>query len=87
MLSNEDEFNIEKLINKDIALKYYLLGQFIAYIDIMKKRNGKNNNVFSNFIDNVTRNNIKKIFVTEILQKIIFILINLVKRVNLCLKF
>lgn len=69
MLSNEDEFNIEKLINKDIALKYYLLGQFIAYIDIMKKRNGKNNNVFSNFIDNVTRNNIKKIFVTEILQK------------------
>lgn len=69
VLSNEDEFNIEKLINKDIALKYYLLGQFIAYIDIMKKQNGKNNNVFSNFIDNVTRNNIKKIFVTEILQK------------------
>ena len=69
VLSNDDESNIEKLINEDPALKYYLLGQFIAYIDIMKGKNDKNSNVFSNFIDNVTRNNIKKIFVTEILQK------------------
>lgn len=69
VLSNDDESNIEKLINEDPALKYYLLGQFIAYIDIMKRKNDKNSNVFSNFIDNVTRNNIKKIFVTEILQK------------------
>lgn len=67
--SDEDESNIENLINDDPALKYYLLGQFIAYIDIMKRKNDKNSNVFSNFIDNVTRNNIKKIFVTEILQK------------------
>ena len=69
VFSNDDKSNIEKLINEDPALKYYLLGQFIAYIDRMKGKNNKNSNVFSNFIDNVTRNNIKKIFVTEILQK------------------
>lgn len=65
----EDKNVIKKLIEKDVSLKYYLLGQFISYIDILKGANNKNNDVFLNFINNINRNNIKKLFVTEILQK------------------
>ena len=66
---NEDKYVIKDLISDDVALKYYLIGQFISYIDIFKSKNGKNKEVFSNFVTNVNRNNIKKLFVSEILQK------------------
>ena len=67
---NENDKNeVELLIKNDVALKYYLLGQFISYIDGFKLANNKKANVFSNFISNVNRNNIKKLFVNEVLQK------------------
>lgn len=67
--NNKDKHDVELLIKDDIALKYYLLGQFISYIDILKKVNNKKANIFSNFINSVNRSNIKKLFVSEILQK------------------
>lgn len=69
LLESDDKKVIKDLINEDVALKYYLIGQFISYIDIFKSKNGKNKEVFSNFITNVNRNNIRKLFVSEILQK------------------
>ena len=57
------------LIKDDPAIKYYLLGQFISNLDILKKNNGKNKDIFSNYISNINRNNIKKLFISEILQK------------------
>lgn len=64
-----DIYSIKKLIENDPTLKYYLLGQFISYLDIRKGKDNKNNDIFFNFITNINRNNIKKLFVTEILQK------------------
>ena len=64
----EKNFILE-LIDNDPAIKYYLIGQFISYIDIIKSKNNKNKDVFSNYVSNINRNNIKKLFVTEILQK------------------
>ena len=69
LLENDDKQVIKELIKEDIGLKYYLIGQFISYIDILKSKQGKNKEVFSNFITNVNRNNIRKLFVSEILQK------------------
>lgn len=69
ILENDDKQVVKDLIKDDVALKYYLLGQFISLIDIYKSKNGKNKQVFSNFITNVNRNNIRKLFVSEILQK------------------
>lgn len=63
------ENDVKNLVEQDIALKYYLLGQFIAYIDNFKFSEGKKKVAFSNFVANVNCNNIKKLFVTEILQK------------------
>ena len=64
-----DDAEFKQLLEEDPALKYYLLGQFISYIDRFKYMNNKNKDVFSNFVSNVNRNNIKKLFVSEILQK------------------
>ena len=44
----------------------------MSYIDIMKNSAKKNGDVFSNYITNVNRNNVKKLFVTEVLQKNVF---------------
>ncbi|ADC46644.1 hypothetical protein mru_0793 [Methanobrevibacter ruminantium M1] len=60
------------LIKEDNAIKYYLIGQLIAYIDDFKYSSGKKREVFTNFITNAHRNNIKKLFATEILQKNVF---------------
>lgn len=65
----EEKNSILSLIEEDPAIKYYLLGQFISYIDILKSFNKKRGNVFSNYVNNVNRNNVKKLFVTEVLQK------------------
>lgn len=70
VIFDKEEMNsIKNLIVEDPAIKYYLLGQFISYIDILKRSNDKNGNVFSNYVNNVNRNNIKKLFVSEVLQK------------------
>lgn len=69
IFNNVEKTVVKNLIDEDPAIKYYLMGQFISYIDIMKKSNGKNGDVFSNYVGNVNRNNIKKLFVTEVLQK------------------
>lgn len=69
---NANDNEIEKLnsiLINDPAIKYYLLGQFIRYIDDIKFMGGKNATTFSNFISNVNRSNIKKLFATEILHK------------------
>ncbi|MDO5851595.1 MAG: hypothetical protein Q4Q23_03830 [Methanobacteriaceae archaeon] len=67
--SEDKDNDIIKIINNDKTLKYYLIGQFVRLIDDTKHANNKKNEVFSNFISNVNRNNIKNLFVTEILQK------------------
>ena len=60
---------VDKILETDPACKYFLLGQFIKLIDDTKRSSDKKPIVFNNFISNVNRNNIRKIFVTEILQK------------------
>lgn len=69
IFDKSEKNSILELINDDPAIKYYLIGQFISYIDIKKKIDNKNKDVFSNYISNINRNNIKKLFITEILQK------------------
>ncbi|MDR0911078.1 MAG: hypothetical protein LBM96_00575 [Methanobrevibacter sp.] len=66
---NAKDNEILKIIDSDEDIKYYLLGQFIRLIDNSKGYQNKNGVVFSNFVKNVNRNNIKNLFVTEILQK------------------
>lgn len=65
--NNKDE--IIRIIENDVGVKYYLIGQFIAHIDNIKKSNNKNADVFSNYVLNLNKNNILKLFTTEILQK------------------
>lgn len=79
-LTKENILNINSIIDNDIAIKYYLLGQFIRHLDNIKFSDDKNNDIFSNFINNVNRNNIKKIFVTEILQKNNFYISKMTKK-------
>lgn len=66
--SKIDYEKINKIIENDPACKYFLIGQFIRLIDITKFVKEKKS-IFNNFIKNVNRNNIRKLFVTEILQK------------------
>ncbi|OWT33625.1 hypothetical protein BGI41_01470 [Methanobrevibacter sp. 87.7] len=68
-ISSSDENYIFDLVDKNPSLKYYLLGQFIALIDNSKRRNNKNGEIFSNFVLNCNKNNILKLFTTEVLQK------------------
>lgn len=67
-----EEKQVFELISDDKAIKYYLMGQLISYIDIFKHKSGKKSEVFTHFITNVNRNNVKKLWVTEILQKNVF---------------
>jgi len=69
---NEFKEKVIPLVESNNVIKYYLIGQFIRYIDNFKKANGFNPEVFNNFMTNVNRNNIKKMFATEILQKNIY---------------
>ena len=68
-ISEEDNEKILELIRDDPGLKYYLLGKFLKSIDSLKWGGGKKSEVFNNFITNANRNNIKNLFVTEVLQK------------------
>ena len=68
-ISEKDNEKILGLIKDDPGLKYYLLGKFLKSIDNLKWIEGKKSEVFNNFITNVNRNNIKNLFVTEVLQK------------------
>lgn len=65
----EDSNRIAELVERDTALKYYLIGQFLGLIDNSKGRDGKKKEVFANFVTNINRNNIRNLFVTEVLQK------------------
>jgi CRISPR-associated protein Csh1 len=67
-LTEETNTKIDEIIENDPACKYFLIGQFIRLIDITKFSNDKKT-IFNNFIGNLNRNNIRKLFVTEILQK------------------
>lgn len=68
-ISEGDRDTILELIEKDPGLKYYLIGKFLKNVDSLKWGGGKKSEVFNNFIVNVNRNNIKNLFVTEVLQK------------------
>lgn len=68
-ISKDDETSILEIIESDVSLKYYLLGQFISLIDSTKGNKGKKSEVFSNLVLNSNKNNIKKLFTTEVLQK------------------
>lgn len=68
-ISNEDSNKILELSKEDPGLKYYLLGKFLKNVDSSKWGGGKKSEVFNNFITNVNRNNVKNLFVTEVLQK------------------
>ena len=65
----EDSDSILKTIESDSALKYYIIGQFLGLIDNSKRNKNKKAEVFSNFVNNANRNNIRNLFVTEVLQK------------------
>ena len=60
---------IIELIDNEPCLKYFILGQFIRVIDNYKEDAGKNVNIFSNFISHTNKNNIKKYFTIQVLQK------------------
>ncbi len=68
-ITSEDSNKIVEIIGKDPALKYYLIGQFLGLIDSFKQSEGKKKEVFANFVTNTNRNNIRNLFVTEVLQK------------------
>lgn len=70
--NKENDEKILELIKKDPAIKYYLLGQFIRKIDNHKGNQDKKGGVFSDFVKNANRNNIKNLFITEVLQKNIY---------------
>ena len=57
------------LIQENPSLKYYLIGKFLKLIDSSKYSGGKKSAIFGNFVTNANRNNIKNLFVTEVLQK------------------
>ena len=57
------------LTHKNPSLKYYLIGKFLKLIDNKKYHGGKKSDIFGNFVTNANRNNIKNLFVTEVLQK------------------
>ncbi|WP_297897378.1 hypothetical protein [Methanobrevibacter sp.] len=82
--SDNDDFS--KIVNEEPALKYYLLGQFLRYIDNFKRANNKNSDVFSNFINNVNRNNVYNLFVSEVLQKNNFYIEKMSKKGKLIFK-
>jgi CRISPR-associated protein Csh1 len=60
---------ILELIQENPSLKYYLIGKFLKLIDNSKYQGGKKPDIFGNFVTNANRNNIKNLFVTEVLQK------------------
>lgn len=68
-ISKEDNEKILELVKDDPGLKYFLLGKFLKSIDSLKWGGGKKSEVFNNFITNANRNNIRNLFVTEVLQK------------------
>lgn len=57
------------LTQENPSLKYYLIGKFLKLIDNSKYHGGKKPDIFGNFVTNANRNNIKNLFVTEVLQK------------------
>lgn len=61
--------DILEMSENDPAIKYYLIGQFLGLIDNSKRSKDKKAEVFSNFVTNANRNNIRNLFVTEVLQK------------------
>lgn len=65
----KDFEDILKINETDPALKYYIIGQFLGLIDNSKRSKNKKAEVFSNFVTNANRNNIRNLFVTEVLQK------------------
>ena len=68
-ISEEDHTQIEELIENDPSIKYYLLGKFIKLIEGFKSSGGKKAEVFNNYVTNANRNNIRNLFVTEVLKK------------------
>ena len=68
-ISEEDSNTIRELIENDPSIKYYLLGKFTKLIEGFKSGGGKKVEVFNNYVTNTNRNNIRNLFVTEVLKK------------------
>jgi len=64
----EAEEKVEKIVEEDEKLIYYLIGQFIRKIDNFRGKKGKNK-IFDSFVQSINRRNIKQRFVEDILQK------------------
>ena len=47
VFADEEENQVLELISNDKAIKYYLVGQLIAYIDIFKHNSGKKSDIFT----------------------------------------
>jgi len=59
---------IQKIVEQDDRIVYYLIGQFIRIIDNKRWRANKNT-IFNDFIQNINRKNIKQRFAEDILRK------------------
>ncbi|PKP59880.1 MAG: hypothetical protein CVT89_00750 [Candidatus Altiarchaeales archaeon HGW-Altiarchaeales-2] len=59
---------IQKMVEQDNRILYYLIGQFIRKID-NKRGYAKKNKIFDDFIQNINRKNIKQRFAEDILKK------------------
>jgi len=68
-MSEEDTKKILELVKEEPAIKYYLIGQFVRLIENIKANEGKKADLFTSYISNSNRNNIRNIFATEILKK------------------
>ena len=68
-IGKEETTKILEIVKKDPAIKYYLIGQFIRLLESFKANEGKKADLFTSYMSNSNRNNVKSLFVTEILKK------------------
>jgi len=59
---------IQKMVEQDDRIVYYLIGQFIQKIDNMRGY-AKKNKIFNDFVQNINKKNVKQRFAEDILRK------------------
>jgi len=68
-ITKEEIQNILDIGKNDPAIKYYLLGKFIKLIEGFKSQEGKQSELFTAYMTNSNRNNLRNLFISEILKK------------------